>query len=443
MPPRVHYARSGDLNIAYQVLGTGPADLVWTSGASSHLGLVWESPEFVRIFERLATFSRLIILDKRGTGLSDRVDHVSTLEERIDDIRALMDAAGSERAHVFGVSEGGSMAMLFAATFPNRTRSLLLWGAPPRYAWAPEWPWGKTEEEFEEAWRTAEASGFEEDFGDPDWRRWLGATADDPAFVDFWRRFLQAGASPKDRLALRRMNRRIDVRGVLPAIRVPTLVMVREDDPVIALQAVRAYTALIPDAKLVVLPGQGHLPFDIWEQFVGTIEEFVTGTATPLAADRFLATLVAADIVGSTELLAKIGDQRWRDLLVRHYGQVQRELSVYGGVEVDRAGDGFLARFDGPARAIRFAKAVQGDDATLGITLRAGIHTGEVEATGSALRGIAVHVTSRLASLAGAGEVVVSSTVRDLVAGSGFNFVDRGAHQLKGIPESRQVFALA
>ena len=443
MPPRVHYARSGDLNIAYQVVGTGPTDLVWTSGASSHLGLVWESPEFVRIFERLATFSRLILLDKRGTGLSDRVDHVSTLEERIDDIRAVMDAAGCDRAHVLGISEGGSMAMLFAATFPQRMRSLLLYGAPPRYAWASDWQWGITEKEFDESWRQAEARGFEEDFGDPFWRRWLGAIADDPAFVDWWRRFRQAGGSPKDRLALRRMNRRIDVRGVLSAIRVPTLVMVREDDPVIALDAVRAYASLIPNAKLVVFPGQGHLVFDIWEQFVGTIEEFVTGTAAPVTMDRFLATLVSADIVGSTELLAKMGDQRWRDLLFRHYGQVQRQLSVYGGVEVDRAGDGFLARFDGPARAIRFAKAVQGDDATLGIALRAGVHTGEVEASGAALRGIAVHLTSRLAALAGPGEVVVSSTVRDLVAGSGFNFVDRGAHELKGIPEARHVFALA
>ena len=443
MAPKVHYAKSGELSIAYQVVGSGPTDLVWTSGASSHLGLWWESPEFTRLFQRLASFSRFIILDKRGTGLSDRVDHLATLEERIDDIRAVMDAAGSEKAHIFGVSEGGSMAMLFAATFPQRSRSLILYGTMPRWSWAPDWPWGLKEEDQAKEWADLVARGFEEDLYSPGWRKWFGApVGDDPAFVEWWRRFMQAGTSPSSRRALGLMNMLVDVRDVLQAIRVPTRVIVREDDPVAPVEAVRTYTAAIPNAELVILPGEGHLYFDIVDRFIGAIEEFITGAPSPAISDRFLATVVSVDIVGSTELMGRIGDAAWRDLLDRHYGRVGHALAVYGGVEVDRAGDGFLARFDGPARAIRFAREVEGEDRTLGIQVRAGVHTGEVESANGALRGIAVHTASRISGLAGPSEVLVSGTVRDLVTGAGFSFTDRGIHQLKGILEPRQVFAV-
>jgi pimeloyl-ACP methyl ester carboxylesterase len=445
MAPPVHYAKSGELQIAYQVTGDGPVDLVWTAGASSNLDLFWEQPRFVRVFERLATFTRFIIFDKRGTGLSDRPDHLATLEERIDDIRAVMDAAGSDRAHLLGVSEGGSMAMLFAATYPARTRSLLIHGALPRWSWASDWPWGETPDEREEYWRRSAAQNYHPDYASVRWRRWAGEELwSDPAFCDWWTRFGRSGGTPASRRALDEMNDLIDVRPVLAAINVPTLVIVREDDPVAPLEAVRAYTATIPNARLKVLPGTGHLFIDSqWEEWAAAVEEFVTGTTSPIRTDRFLATLASADIVGSTELIAKIGDRAWRDVLDRHYELAARRLATYAGVEVDRAGDGMLARFDGPARAIAWARSLLAEDRAIGLTTRAGVHTGEVELAGGGVRGMAVHIAARVGALAGPGEILVSSTVKDLVAGAGFSFQDRGTHTLKGVPEDKQVFAVA
>jgi class 3 adenylate cyclase len=249
--------------------------------------------------------------------------------------------------------------------------------------------------------------------------------------------------SPAERHAQQQMNRLIDIRPILPTVRVPTLVVVREDDPVAPVEVARITASLIPNAQLVVLPGEGHLMFDVWDEFIAQVEEFVTGAAHAVPTQRFLTTLVAADIVGSTDVIARVGDARWRDVLAKHYDLVARRLTMYGGVEVDRAGDGLLARFDGPARAIRFARDIDREDQTIGLRTRAAVHTGEVEVSDGAVRGLSVHIASRLTGLAGAGEVVVSSTVKDLVGGSGFAFVDRGIHALKGVPEPRQVFALA
>lgn len=443
MAPPVRYARSGELEIAYQVTGGGPVDLVWTTGATSNLDLFWEQPHFVRLFEQLATFTRFIIFDKRGTGLSDRPDHLATLEERIDDIRAVMDAVESERAHVLGISEGGSMAMLFAATHPQRTRSLIVHGAPPRYAWAPDWPWGDTPEVVEASWKDAAARGYQPDYESEAWRHWAGELWNDTAFTEWWTRFRRSGGTPAARRALSDMNMLLDVRAILPTIAVPTLITVREIDPVIPLEAVRAYSATIPGARLVVLPGTGHLFGDRADEWVATVREFITGVPSQIRTDRFLSTLAATDVVGSTQLIARIGDRAWRDALDRHYELADRRLAMYGGVEVDRAGDGMLARFDGPARAIGWARAMLAEDKSIGLDVRAGVHTGEVEVAGNALRGMAVHIVSRIAALAAPGEVLVSSTVKDLVAGSAFTFVDRGTHELKGVPEPRAIFAVA
>lgn len=440
----VLYAKSGDLHIAYQVVGKGPVDVVHTPGAISHLDLWWDCPYFVRYFERLASFSRLILFDKRGTGLSDRPTDYATLEERIDDIRAVMDAAESERAHIFGLSEGGSMACLFAATYPQRTRSLILYGTKPRWIRARDYPWGRTDEEREAGLQRLQAAGWERDVRSTDMRRWFGAPVrDDPAFLEWFTRQRRIGATPAAQIALSRMNAMIDIRDIVPSIRVPTLVLNRTGDPAVEVEAARDLARRIPGARFIEFPGEGHLFFDIWEDVVSVIEEWVTTAAAPVATERFLATILFVDIVRSTERVAELGDAAWRDLLARYYVVARRELALYGGREVDTAGDGLLGTFDGPARAIRCARAIQREGTALGLTLRAGIHTGEVERSNGAVRGIAVHLAARIAAIASPGEIYVSSTVRDLVAGSGLAFEDRGVHELKGISEPRQVLAVA
>lgn len=447
VPPPVHYVRSGELNIAYQTVGTGPPDVVWCIGTYSHLDLLWEWPSpFAEVFERVAQFSRLLLFDKRGMGLSDRPERLQTLEERIDDIRAVLDAVSSERAFIIGQSEGGSMAMLFGATHPDRTMGLILHGAYPRRARALDWPYRETVDEFEERWRELAARNYEGDlYPAPSVaRRFFGpALADEPSFLAWWRRLIRATGSPTTFYRHLQMTMQIDIRELLPSIHVPTLFLVCEDDPVVPLESARWTASRIPDAQLVVLPGQGHLigP-DILEEWVGAVEEFITGSRRPVSSRRFLTTLVACDVVGSTELIARVGDARWRDLLARHYELVGRSLAMYGGVEVDRAGEGLLARFDGPARAIRFAREIDREDQTIGLRSRGAVHTGEVEVSNGAVRGMAVHITWRLIAIAQSGEVVVSGTVKDLVAGAGFSFMDRGAHTLKGVPEPKQVFAL-
>ena len=442
MRPTVLYAKSDDLQIAYTVVGNGPIDLVWTPGSFSHIEAMWDSPYFVRLIERAASFARVIFFDKRGTGMSDRPVGVATLEQRIDDIRAVMDAARSERAHIFGVSEGGSMACLFAATYPQRTHSLLLYGTRPRWTRATDYPWGPTEEEAEQGLQKSIADNWRVDYTSEAMRRWLGPQVDDPAFLEWHQRLRSVSATPAARIALSRMNRLVDVRDILPSIRVPTLVLAKTGDPLMPPDCARDLASRIPGARLVAFEGEGHTRGEQGEEIVDTIGEWVTDAAGPVATDRFLATLLFVDLVGSTDRIALVGDAAWRDLLGRYYKVARRELAVYGGVEVDTAGDGLLAHFDGPGRGIRCARAIERGAVGLGLQARAGLHTGEVERDRAAVRGIAVHVASRVASLAAGNEVLVSSTVRDLVAGSGLTFSDRGIHTLKGIPGDRQVLAL-
>ena len=442
--PPVLYAKSGDLQIAYTVAGSGPVDFVWCPGFVSHLQLQWENENWGGVYRQVASFCRLIVFDKRGTGLSDRPPGFPTLEERIDDIRAVMDAAQSERAHIFGVSEGGTMACLFAATYPERTRSLLLYGTRPRWTRTSDYPWGLTIEEDERTTQQRIADGWRTDFTSEATLHWLGpGLRDDPQFKDWWTRFLQSAASPAARLALNRMNSTIDVRDILPSIRVPTVVIGKTGDPIMPPDCAKDLARRIPGARLVEIDAEGH-PFGLASgEIVDTIKAWVTEAAAPVGADRFLATIMFVDIVRSTERVTTMGDAAWRALLDRYYALVRRQLALFGGVEVDTAGDGLLAHFDGPQRAIRCAVAIERVAKELGLEVRAGVHTGEVERAGSAIRGIAVHVAARVAGLGQAGDVIVTSTVRDLVAGSGLEFVDRGMHALKGVTGERQVLAVA
>jgi pimeloyl-ACP methyl ester carboxylesterase len=436
--PSIRYARSGDVHIAYQQLGDGPLDLVFVPGAWSHLEVFFEEPSVARFLRRLSDFSRLILFDKRGTGLSDRVAVLPTLEQRMDDVRAVMDAVGSERAALLGVSEGGPMCALFAATYPERTSHLILLGSSPRLVEADDYPFGRPArltdlfiERIERDWGQAISLPLfaPSAVGDERLERWFG-------------RLERLGASPGAAVALTRMSAETDVRHLLPAISVPTLVLHRTDDRVVPVAAARYVAERVPGARYVELPGDDHFPwFGDPESMLAAIEEFVTGARPSPEIDRFLATVLFTDIAGSTEQLAQLGDRRWRGVLEAHHDLVRRELERYRGREVDTAGDGFFSTFDGPARAVRCALAIRDAVRPLGLEVRAGVHTGECEKIGGKIGGLAVHIGARVAGFAGAGEVLVSSTVKDLVAGSGLRFVDRGSHALKGIPERWRLFA--
>jgi pimeloyl-ACP methyl ester carboxylesterase len=430
--PETRYAKSGEVNIAYQVLGEG-RDLVYVPGWVSNVELNWDEPSYARFLRRLASFSRLIVFDKRGTGLSDRVpeSHLPSLEERMDDVRAVMDEVGCERAGLVGVSEGGPMCALFAATYPERTSALVMYGTYARRSPAPDYPWGRTPAE-QDAFLREIADGWGGPVGLAD--RAPRVSLDDQ-FTRWWSTYLRQSASPQAVLALTRMNYDVDVRSVLPTIAVPTLLIHRRGDRVMHEGEARYLAEAIPGARLSLLPGDDHLPW-VGDQdaILDEIEEFLTGVRPVPEPDRVLATVVFTDIVGSTERVAELGDRRWRALLDNHHDLVRRELDRYRGREIDIAGDGFLATFDGPARAVRCAAAIGEAVRGLGLEIRAGIHTGEVERAGDDIRGLAVHIGARVSALAGPGEVLVSSTVKDLVAGSGIDFQDRGAHTLKGVP---------
>ncbi len=439
MPPETRYARSGGVNIAYTVIGDAPLDLVFVSGWVSHLELAWEHPDLARFYRRLASFSRLIVFDKRGTGLSDRVSELPTLEQRMDDVRAVMDAVGVERAAVFGISEGGPMCALFAATYPDRTTSLVMYGTYAKRIWDPEYPWAPTPEERQRFF-DAIAGGWG---GAVDLGTIAPTVAGDEGFARWWSAYLRAGASPGAALALARMNTEIDIRHILPTIRVPTLILHRTGDRDCHVRGGRFIAAQIPGAKYVELDGVDHLPFvGNADAILDEVEEFLTGVRHVPEPDRVLATVLFADIVGSTERAAALGDGRWHELLVRYQTLARRELESHRGREIDTAGDGVLAAFDGPARAIRCACALRDAVRALGIEVRVGLHTGECEVIGPKLGGIAVHIGARVAAQARAGEVLVSSTVKDLVAGSGLRFLDRGVHVLKGVPEDWHLFAV-
>jgi pimeloyl-ACP methyl ester carboxylesterase len=438
MRPVTRYAKSGDVHIAYQVTGEGPLDLVFVPGFVSHLEADWNSPRRARFIERLSSFSRLIRFDKRGTGLSDRVP-IPTLEQRMDDVRAVMDATGSERAALFGVSEGGPMSLLFAATYPARTTALVIYGSYARRLWAPDHPYGRTQTEWDEIIRR-----LEREWGGPvALDMWAPSMVDDEGFKEGWAAFLRLAASPGAAAQVMRMNGEIDVRHVLPVVRVPTLILHRTGDRVTSIDQARVIAQHIAGAKLVELPGVDHVPtVGDTDAIVDEIEEFLTGVRHGPEPDRVLATVLFTDIVGATQQAAALGDRRWRDVLEQHHAVVRRELSRFRGREIDTAGDGFLATFDGPARAVRCARAVSNGVRTLGLEVRTGLHTGECEVMGEKLGGIALHIGARVATTAGPGEVLVSSTVKDLVAGSGLRFRDRGLHALKGVPGEWHLYAV-
>ena len=438
--PEVRYAHSGDVHVAYQVLGSGDVDLVYVMGWLTNLQTYWEEPSYRRFMQRLAGFTRLILFDKRGMGLSDHTA-IGTLEERMDDVRAVMDAVGSERAVLMGISEGAPLSMVFAATHPDRTSGLIFVGGEVKEIREDDWPWGETREEYEahlERILTGEQPGGQVEPVD-----FAPSRAYDPATMEWFSRLQRTAASPAAAVAFMRLGSEIDVRDVAPSIRVPTLVMHTPEDTIVPFEQGRWLAEHIPGAKFIELEGRDHVPwFDVADQVITETREFITGFREAAEPEQILATVLFTDIVDSTERARALGDREWRSLLERHHTTVREILTRYRGSEIDTAGDGFLASFDGPARGIRCAVAVRDALAGLGIPVRSGLHTGEVERVGDKLAGIAVHIGSRVAGAAGAGEVLVSSTVRDLVAGSGIAFEDRGLHELKGLDEPRRLFAV-
>ena len=439
--PQTRFARAEGASIAYQVVGDGPLDLVLVLGFATHVELQWELAPMVNFFERLSRFSRLILFDKRGTGLSDPVTEVPTLEQRVDDVRAVMDAAGSERATLFGISEGGPMSGLFAATHPRRVSSLVLYGAMGRTTEAPDYPWASPADALRES--AAE-------FIAPHWGQdargmvelFAPSLAEDPRAAEFTARLERSAASPAMVQQIFEMFLDVDVRAVLPSIHVPTLVLHRHSDRVVNRRAGQELAASIPGARYVELAGTDHVP---WagdsDSVIGEVEEFLTGARSSPEPDRVLATVMFTDIVGSTARAAELGDARWRELLADHLAAVRGALTRFRGKEVKTLGDGFLATFDGPARAVRCGEEIAAAARSLGIEVRVGVHCGEVELIGEDVGGIAVHIASRVGDLASPSEVLVSSTVRDLVAGSGIEFADRGSQTLKGIDDHWRLFS--
>jgi pimeloyl-ACP methyl ester carboxylesterase len=435
----IRYAKSDGVNVAYTVGGEGPLDVVLIPGFISHLEVNSENPRIVRAFARMASFARIITFDKRGTGLSDRGGDLPTMEQRMDDARAVMDAVGSERAALIGISEGGPLAMLFAATYPERTTALVLYGTYARFLEAPDYPWGNSMEVLETGYAYLE----------PRWgtgvglSAWAPSVADDPQMRQWWARYQRLAASPGAAMGLMRSNVYLDARPLLPAITAPTLVLHRTDDRMIKVGAGRDLASRIPGAKYVELPGADHMWFTgDTDRLLDEIEEFLTGARSAHQADRVLATVMFTDVVGSTERAAQLGDRRWRDLLEGHNDMVRAKIASFRGRAVKATGDGFLAAFDGPERAIGCAEAVMDAAPGLGIEIRTGVHSGVCEAMGDDLGGMAVHIAARVAATAEAGEILVSNTVKELVAGSSIRFQDRGRHKLKGIPDQWRLFAV-
>ena len=441
MRPETRYAKSGDVHVAYQVIGEGAVDLILVMGWISHLEHQWEDPSLARFLDRLASFSRLILFDKRGTGLSDRVadNALPTLEQRMDDVRAVMDAAGSTHAALFGVSEGGPLSALFAATYPERTSALIMYGAYAKWIRDADYPWAPTRQDHEAAFKA-----YEEHWGTPiGLKVFAPSVAGDERWRQWWAQHLRLSASPGAGVTLYRMNVEIDIRQILPTIRVPTLILHRVDDRLMNPGGARYMAEQIPAAKFVELPGADHIA---WigevDTLLAEIQEFLTGVRPASEVDRVLATVLFVDIVGSTARAAALGDARWRDLMDNYQQQVGKEVARLGGRVINTAGDGVFASFDGPARAIRCACAVRDAVAALGLTIRSGLHTGECDINGDKIAGIAVHIGARVAAHAGPGEILLSSTVKDLVAGSGLRFLDRGSHSLKGVAGRWRLFAV-
>jgi class 3 adenylate cyclase len=434
-PPETRYAKSGDVSIAYQVSGSGPLDLIFVPGFVSNLDVHWETPGWSDLFARLGRFSRLVRFDKRGTGLSDRVSGIPNLDVRMDDVRAVMDAAGLTRAAIFGVSEGGPMSLLFAATYPQRVQALVLYGSFARHpSLTDKAVLARNIEQVERLWGTGEFMA----------RNMLPTRTRDETLIRKLALIERQSASPSAVIAIMRMNSEIDARDILHAVRTPTLALHRIGDTRVSFEGGRYIADHVPGAKLVTLPGENHLFIDepaIVQRMADEIEEFLTGTRQDFESDRVLATVMFTDIVDSTRRAAELGDRQWRTLVERHDGIVREQLARFRGHEVKSLGDGFLATFDGPARAVRCATTIAKAIHPLGIDVRAGLHTGEIELKAGDIGGIAVHIAARVAAAAGPGIALVSSTVRDLVTGSGLRFEDRGRHNLKGLPEDMQLYA--
>lgn len=429
--PETKYTKCDDVTIAYQVYGDRSIDLVLALGWVSNLEYFWEHPDCVRFIERLAKFARVLMFDRRGTGLSDRNVGTPTLEQRSDDIRAVMDACHSDQAAILGTSEGGNMASIFAATYPERTRALILYGAKAKGTWAEDYPWGETREDVEQYLQTMEESWggpFElteaapSVANDENARRWVGT-------------YLRLSASPREAVAASRWLYDIDIREVLPTIQVPTAVIQRIDDRwSMHIDEAKYIANRIPNAKLIELPGNDHIPW--WgdqKRLVAEIEQFLTGSRTVTSSERVLLTVLMTDIVGSTTKATELGDERWKHLLEQHDEIIRRHIRTFDGMEINTRGDGFNIAFTGPTRAIQCAQSIHQDLMALGLGIRAGIHTGECERHGQDLSGVAVHLAARIMDVGDVGETIVSSTVKDLVVGSGLDFSDLGAHTLKGI----------
>jgi class 3 adenylate cyclase len=432
--PEIRYAQSGELSIAYQEYGEGDLDLVFLPGFISNADLAWQEPVLAKTFRRFGSFARMITFDKRGTGLSERTLGFGSAEDRMDDIRAVMDAAGCERAALVGISEGGPLTALFGATYPERVSSLVLWDTFARVQRAPDYPLGVDPsivdpfiEGLVERWGTGKALRF-----------FIAHVPTDPETSARIARYERSSATPNMVRQIMRRNCDIDVRSALSTINAPTLVLHRSGDNAVPVECGRYLADEIPGARFLELPGDWHLngSEDGEDDALDAIEKFLTGRRheDPVEVDRVLKTVVFTDIVGSTERAAALGDRQWRQLLDAHDSTIRHELGRYRGEEVSTTGDGFLAAFDGPGRAINCAQTIAIRSRDLGLEIRAGVHTGECELRGDDLAGIAVHIGARVASLAGPGEVLVTSTVRDLVKGSGIEFTDRGLHALKGVP---------
>jgi pimeloyl-ACP methyl ester carboxylesterase len=442
MRTRTRYARNGDVSLAYETFGSGERDILVTIGWVASMEAAWANPAHARWLERLGGMGRVIMWDKRGTGLSDRVasDRLPTLEERMDDMRAVMEAAESERAILFGISEGALMSALFGASHPERAQSLVLLGGFARTLYDDDYPWGR---EPEAARRFVDRVG--ETWGEnAGWmlKLWAPDLADDPVAQADWDRMMMLGASPGAAVAWLKMAWEMDIRGVLSAIRVPTLVLHRRDDVIMPVQNSRYLAEHIPGARYVELPGSSHLWWVEGDDILDELESFMTGAPARREPDRVLATVLFTDIVDSTRRASQLGDRRWRNLMETHDRLVRERLDLFRGREVKTLGDGFLATFDGPGRAIRCACAIRDRVPELGVEVRAGLHTGECEVVGDDIGGIAVNIGARIGALAEAREVLVSGTVKDLVVGSGFDFEDRGEHELKGVPGAWRLYAV-
>ncbi len=435
----VRFARSGEIDIAYRVVGAGPIDLVSVEGSYSHLEIDWELPAYRSYYERLGEFARVIIFDKRGMGMSDRVPGATSLDVRMDDIGTVMDAVGSERAAVMGESEGGPLAMLFAAAHPERTVALILQGAEVRERADDEWPWGEsTQEEFD-----ASVASLPERWGQGNGMQAYAPSVGDVPWARAWLARLQKHAcTPAAWVAFAKMAFDIDVRPAAAAVNVPTLILHAVDDQVCHVENARFLARTIRGSRYVELSGGDHVAWFEPDEVIAEIREFLTGQREARTPGRVLATVLFTDLVGSTSIAVEQGDRKWRNLLAQHHSAVRHELDRFNGREVDSAGDGFFATFDGPARAIRCAQAIVDSARAIGLEVRTGLHTGEVEMLGDDVAGIAVHIGARVMARAGGGEVLVSGTVKDLVAGSGIGFADRGVAELKGVPGEWRLFAV-